>query len=319
MSAGTFEPRPRGLFVEADSVTVEPGAAAATAIHIHSSVDAPVEVMVDVVGPHASWCTVSPRNLRLAMHGRTQTTGHVHVPAQLASGPAPVVIGIRVRAVGADVPPHVGELRVVPLVTVDVGVDVAPGAQRVSGTARFVAVVRNNGHTPVRVRLHPGELGNGAQMRIRPPVVEVPPRGRARSKVAVRAPAPWTGAEPEHRLTVRATVGDRQIHAPASFVQRTHAGTALLVLAGLLLVLAIILAALLFRGDVTASTDATAAALLILRPTARRRTAMTVLSARALRTARCRLTAHISSSEVHMTVQRRIPSRHVAVPDDHDS
>ena len=247
MTTGAFHSS-SGLRVEADPVSVEPGAAVAAAIHIVSSVDGPVEVMVDAVGPHASLCVVSPPRLRLRAHGRAEITGHVRMPAHLKTGPAPVVVGIRVRAVGLDVPPHVGELRVVPLVTVDVGVDIAPDAQRVSGAARFVAVVRNNGHTPVRVRLHPGELGDGAQMRIRPPVVEVGPRGRARSKVTVRAPARWTGAEPEHRLTVRATVGDRQIHAPAAFVQRTRAGTAMLVLAGVLLLLAIILLALLLRG-----------------------------------------------------------------------
>lgn len=265
MSAGVFRSS-GGLRVDAAGVSVEPGAVAATSIRLSSSVDAPVDVMVDVVGPHASWCTVTPPRLRLAAHGQAEITGHVRVPTHLPSGPAPIVIGIRARAVGSDVMPHVGELRVVPLVTVDVGVDLAPPVQRVSGAARFVAVVRNNGHTPVRVRLHPGELGDGAQMRIRPPVVDVAPRGRARSRVAVRAPAPWTGAEPEHRLTVRATVGDRQIHAPGSFVQRTRAGTALLVLAGVLLVVAMVLVALLFRGDVTASTGIPAAGLLMLRP-----------------------------------------------------
>lgn len=256
MTTDAFRSETAGLQVDADPVDVEPGASATTRVRVHSSASEPVDVVVDVLGPHASWCSVTPAGLHLEPDEQAEITAHIRTPLDLAGAPGPIVVGVRANAPGTELQPHVGELRVRLLVTVDVDVDLVPSIQRVSGRARLTAVVRNNGHTPMRVELHPGDFAPELDMRIRPAIVKVPARGRARAHVVVRAPTPWTGPEPEHQLTVRAAAGDEQLDALASFVQRTRASTALLVLAGLLVLLAVVLLTLVFRGGEPATIPA---------------------------------------------------------------
>jgi hypothetical protein len=215
-----------------------------------------VDAVIDVLGSSASWFTVTPARVRITPGEHAQATIYVRVPAHLVT-PGPVVVGVRASAPGTGVLPHVGELRVRVPVTAEIRLEVVPAIQRVSGRARFAAVVRNDGPVPVRVRLEPGAIAPEAEMRIHPPVVDVAPRARARARLVVRAPAPWTGDEPDQRCTVLAIAGDEQVEVPAFFVQRTRMGTALLLLAGLLVLLAVLLIVLLFN-DLTPAAAALA-------------------------------------------------------------
>ena len=243
--------------VEPAALEVEPGGSATATVWVEARGGGPVDAVIEVLGPSASWFTVTPGRVRAVPGDVAQATIEVRVPAQHLVAPGPIVVGVRASAPGAGVLPHVGELAVRVRVTAEIRLDVVPVIQRVSGRARFAAVVRNAGTAPVRVHLEPGDLAPEVQMRVRPAVVDVAPRARARARVVVRAPAPWTGEEPDRHCTVVALAGDEQVEAPMSFVQRTRLGTALLLLAGLLVLLAVLALVVLVR-DLAAPAAAVA-------------------------------------------------------------
>ncbi|CAN5779770.1 hypothetical protein BH23ACT10_BH23ACT10_37970 [soil metagenome] len=236
--------------VEPDTVDVAPGAEEAVELRVGSTAATPQEVVLVPIGPQAAWCTVTPQRARVEPHADVRATVTVRVPERSPLPPQPIVIGLRATAADATVLPHVGELRVSVAVTVALQLDVAPPVQRVSGRAKFAAVVRNDGTVPLQVQLTSGDAPPLLRVRVRPAAVTVVPNGRARATVSVAAPAPWTGDEPEHSFTVRAVASSEQIEALGSVVQRTRAGTGLLALAGCLVVAAILALVVLVGGVV---------------------------------------------------------------------
>lgn len=236
--------------MEPGTVDVAPGAEEAVELRVGSTAATPQEVVLAPIGPHAAWCTVTPQRVRVEPQADVRATVTVRVPERLAAPPRPMVIGLRATATSSDVLPHVGELRVRVPVTIALRLDIAPSAQRVSGRAKFAAVVRNDGTVPLQVQLTSGDAPPLLRVRVRPTAVSVAPNGRARATVSVAAPAPWAGDEPENSFTVRAVAGSEHVEALGSVVQRTRAGTALLALAGCLVVAAILALVVLVGGVV---------------------------------------------------------------------
>ncbi|MBW3606646.1 MAG: hypothetical protein KY460_17405 [Actinobacteria bacterium] len=231
--------------VEPDTVDVAPGTAATVHLRIHSTADVPVDVVIAALGPHAAWCTPTPHHVQIAAGGAAQIQVIVRITDRAPVSRHTAVVGLRATATRRGVLPHVAELRVRVPVTIALRLDLVPPTQRVSGRARFAAVVRNDGTVPLQVRMEPGDMPPEVVMRVRPSTVHVKPRGRARARVAVRAAPPWAGPEPAHTFTVRAVTGDHQVEALGSFVQRTRSGTAVLALAGGLVVVGLLFLLLL--------------------------------------------------------------------------
>lgn len=236
--------------VEPGTVDVAPGAEEAVDLRVASTAAIPQDVALAPIGPHAAWCTVTPHRVRVEPHADARATVTVRVPERLAAPPQPMVIGLRATATSPEVLPHVGELCVRVPVTIALRLDVAPPVQRVSGRAKFAAVVRNDGTVPLHVQLTSGDAPPLLRVRVRPAAVTVVPNGRARATVSVAAPVPWTGDEPEHSFTVRAVAGSEHVEALGSVVQRTRAGTALLAVAGCLVVAAVLALVVLVGGVV---------------------------------------------------------------------
>lgn len=236
----------RALTVEVDPphLSLDPGGMSSVSVSVSSDVDESHTVSVDIVGDAAPWFTVETSNVDLVRSGREIIMLSVRVPDNPGGHTSDVVVGVRARTSASMVRPHVAELRLSVDIPVSVQLDLVPAIRRSSRKGRYDLVVRNEAPSPVTVQLDEGDSDLETNVTVRPDAVTVPARGRARAKVAVTGRAPWGGPEPDWRFVVRGIVGKVHVEAPGVFVQRTKLGTASLLLAGLMTVVAVGLAIL---------------------------------------------------------------------------
>lgn len=232
----------------ADAVEVEPGATVVARVEVASTARWSLDVSVDLLGDRATWAHVAPSRLSLGPGEREVVAVSLRVPERLVEHPGEFVIGVRARTSRPGVLPHVGEVRARLAVPLALRAELVPSVQRVSGRARYRVVVRNDAPLPVGVRLEPGATAPGARVRIRPCRLTVPARGRATATAIVAVPAPWTGPEPDHQFTIRASVGSDRVEALGALVQRTRMGAALLGVAALLVIAAVLMVVALVGG-----------------------------------------------------------------------
>ena len=93
---------------------------------------------------------------------------------------------------------------------------------RDTGGAQFTVTAQNPGGVrPTRLALRGNDPERMVRFTFRPPVLSIPPGGRASAQVHVEAPQPEPGQEANRQLTVTGVDGDYQISADVGLTQYT--------------------------------------------------------------------------------------------------
>jgi hypothetical protein len=211
---------------------------------------------VEMLGlPEGSTVRTEPDVAKLRPAETGTLTVRVGLPVQPPAPAGTYVLGALVRSkyrhdVSRCVEVPV-ELASIEQITVTTSPEVVIGGR----AGQYTVEVANGGNAPVRLYLAATDPERRVTVQFQPPVVDLPPGGRARALLSVSAPLPWS-QEKQRSLTVTAhpdMPGAQPATSTASFVQRPRIASKFAKIAGIgaavvLLAAAIAVPALLAQG-----------------------------------------------------------------------